>query len=44
MPSRAYHSSFPISDGEGQEAEVVVEDSDEEVVEVPRGLLDQEQT
>jgi hypothetical protein len=44
MSSRTHHSSFPSSDGEGQEAEAVVEESDEEVVEVPRGLLDQEQT
>jgi hypothetical protein len=40
MSSRAYHSSFPSSDGEAQEAEAVVVESDEEVVEVPRGLLD----
>jgi hypothetical protein len=44
MPSHAYHSSFPSRDGEGQEAEVVVEESDEEIVEVPRGLLDRVQT
>jgi hypothetical protein len=44
ISSRAYQSSFPSSDGEGQGAEVAVEESGEEVVEAPRGLLDQEQT
>jgi hypothetical protein len=35
MSSRVYQISFSNSDGEGREAEVIVEESDEEVVEAP---------